>query len=78
MSFFILVVTVLHFQFGQPELGLQLANMAAGMLLVLSVIVDHFFPMTSPVSPSPGSPSPASPSAAGPDTTQAEPARTAS
>jgi hypothetical protein len=73
MSFFILVVAVLNFQFGQPQLGLQLANMVAGMLLVLSVIVDHFFPMTSPVSPSP-----VSPSAARPDTTQAEPTQTAS
>jgi hypothetical protein len=67
MSFFILVVTALDFRFGQPELGLQLANMVAGMLLALSVIVDHLLPMTNPVPPP-----------AAPDTAQAEPTRTMS
>jgi hypothetical protein len=66
MSFFILVVTVLNFQFGQTEFGLQLANMVAGMLLALSVIVDHLLPMTSPVSPS----------TTRPEATQADPTRT--
>ncbi len=46
MSFFILVVTVLNFRFEQKEAGLLLADMVAGILLALSVIVDHLLPMT--------------------------------
>jgi hypothetical protein len=46
MSFLILVVTVLDFRFGLKEAGLLLADMVAGILLALSVIVDHLLPMT--------------------------------
>ena len=66
MSFFILIVTALNFRFGQPESDLLLANMAAGILLVLSVIADHLLPMTNPL------PMPAE----RPETPCAEPTRT--
>ena len=50
MSSLIIIVTALNFRFGQPEPTLLLAGMAAGILLALSVIVDHLLPMTSPLS----------------------------
>lgn len=41
---FILIVTALDFRYGHPAPGLQIAGLVAGLLLALTVIIDHVSP----------------------------------
>jgi hypothetical protein len=47
VSVALLVITALNVRFGRPQDGLFLANLAAGVLLALSVVVDRLLPMNS-------------------------------
>lgn len=46
VSVAILLVTVLDFRFGHRGDGLFVVTMAAGVLLALSVVIDHLLPMS--------------------------------
>jgi len=52
----VLFVTILDYRFGDPGTVLHVAGLVAGLLLLLSVIVDHFFPEPGmfPVAPDDG------------------------
>jgi hypothetical protein len=45
VSVAILLLTVLDFRYGRPDDGLFLATLAAGVLLALSVVIDHLLPI---------------------------------
>jgi hypothetical protein len=44
---FILIVAALHYWYGQRQPVLEIAALAAGLLLALTVVIDHFSHATS-------------------------------
>ena len=46
VSVAILLITVLDVRCGRPQDGLFFANLVAGVLLALSVVIDRLLPMT--------------------------------
>ena len=56
VSALILLAATLDFEFGQSPAGLQIAAIVAGILLALTVVIDHF--LEAPRTKTDGGPQP--------------------